>query len=81
MLFGLRRRKALKGWQQIAFLCAVFTGSALAVGALSGCGNGLNVHSAPKGSYLVPITFTNGSTVYPAPPLPPFELTLTVTGG
>jgi hypothetical protein len=79
-LFGLRRRKALKGWQQLAMLCVLFAGSLLAVGALSGCGNGLNIQSAPKGSYLLPITFTSGSTIYPASPLPAFDLTVTVTG-
>ena len=78
--FGLRRRKALKGWRQIAMLCLLFAGSALAVGALSGCNNSLNIQSVPKGTYQLPITFTNGTTVVPASPLPPFELTISVTG-
>jgi len=71
-LFGLRRRAALKAWQRLVLLALIFAGGAMAVGGLSGCGNGLN--NSPVGSFQVPVTFTDGTTTISLP------ITLTVTG-
>jgi len=71
-LFSLRRRSALKTWQRLALFCLIFIGGAMAVGGLSGCGNGVSL--TPKNSYLVPITFSDGTTTVP------FMITVTVIG-
>jgi len=73
-LFGMRRRAALKQWQRLALLVLIFVGGALAVGGLSGCGGGLNEAVTAKNSYLLPITFSDGTTTYA------FQITVTVTG-
>jgi len=71
-LFSLRRRAALKTWQRLALFCLIFIGGAMAVGGLSGCGNGVSL--TPKNSYLLPITFSDGTTTVP------FMITVTVIG-
>jgi len=70
-LFGLRRRTALKMWQRMILFCLIFAGGAMAVGGLNGCGTGTT--NSPAGSYLVPITFTDGVTTQS------FQITLSIT--
>jgi len=70
--FGLRRRAALKTWQRMALFCMLLASGAL---GLSGCGSNLNLTQSQLGTYLVPITFSDGVTTSPV-----FQISVTVTG-
>ncbi|HEY0307065.1 MAG TPA: Ig-like domain repeat protein [Acidobacteriaceae bacterium] len=63
-LFGLRR-KAMQTWMRLVLVAIVLAG-ALGVTSLSGC-SGTSLPTAPKGTYSMPITFTDGTTSYTMP--------------
>jgi hypothetical protein len=57
-LVGLRRRKALKGWQHISLLVLVLGASLAGIAGLSGCTSNISEY----GSYNLPITISDGTT-------------------
>jgi len=69
-LIGLRRRKRLQSWQQIALLALVLCASLTAITGLSGCQSNISQY----GTYNVPITLTDGTTTTS------FPVTVTVLG-
>ncbi len=60
-LFGLRRRRRLKRWQQGALVLLVLCGGLMGVGGLCGCNSGTNI-AAAYGTFNLPITVSDGTT-------------------
>jgi len=62
-IFALRRRSMLKRWQKLSLLAFVLCAGLVCMGGLSGC-SGSSQTTAPLGTFNVPITLTDGTTVY-----------------
>lgn len=60
-LFGLRRRRAFKRWQQATLMTLVICGGLVGIGTLAGCTASQNV-VAPYGTFNLPITVSDGTT-------------------
>jgi len=59
--FGLWRRSGLTPWQRMVFLVLVVFGGLVAISGIEGCGSGSNSNYAAKGTFNVPVTFSDGT--------------------
>jgi hypothetical protein len=59
-MLGLRRRKTLRRWQKLLLFAVLIGSSAAGLGSLTGCSG--TQHTAPLGTFNVPVTITDGTT-------------------